>query len=144
MPIKSVKMKISKNKKNAFFSHVPRTTQPKNQVPRSKGVTCSRYFHNKKYRCFFLFLDISPNFGFAIAVVVLDSIASIEIKTIFVCNNVVPKSRETSNGHRCRQTVSFNNFLRYFKSCYTDPRNFYTQIYPDGRASRSSSSTQTQ
>ena len=40
MPIKSVKMKISKNKRILFF-HVPRITQPKNQVPRSKGVTHS-------------------------------------------------------------------------------------------------------
>ena len=79
MPIKSVKMKISKNKKNVFFlmsqgslaqilhswvkncdrqleaqtllvlykekiaflSHVPRITQPKKQVPGSKGMLCS-------------------------------------------------------------------------------------------------------
>ena len=27
--------------KNAFFSHVPRITQPKNQVPRPKSVPCS-------------------------------------------------------------------------------------------------------
>ena len=29
--------------KNAFFPHVLRTTQPKNCVPRSKGVTCSPF-----------------------------------------------------------------------------------------------------
>ena len=39
MPIKSVKMKISKKK--VFFSHVTRITQPKNQIPRSKGVLSS-------------------------------------------------------------------------------------------------------
>ena len=39
MPIKSVKMEISK--KNVFLSHVPRITQPKNQVPRSIDVLCS-------------------------------------------------------------------------------------------------------
>ena len=33
--------KISKNKKNAFLSHVPRILQSKNQVPRPKGVLCS-------------------------------------------------------------------------------------------------------
>ena len=27
--------------KKKFLSHVPRITQPKNQLPRSKGVTCS-------------------------------------------------------------------------------------------------------
>ena len=27
-------------KKNAFLTHVPRITMPKNQVPRSKTVTC--------------------------------------------------------------------------------------------------------
>ena len=37
MTIKSVKMKISKNKKN-FVSHVPRIILPKNQVPRSNDV----------------------------------------------------------------------------------------------------------
>ena len=42
MPIKSVKMKISKNKINAFVSHVSRITQSKNLVPRSKGVLCSQ------------------------------------------------------------------------------------------------------
>ena len=41
MPIKSVKMKISKNKKNVFLSHGPRITLLKNQVPRSKDVLCS-------------------------------------------------------------------------------------------------------
>ena len=40
MSIKSVKMKISKNKK-WFFSHVTRNTQPKNLVPRSKGLPCN-------------------------------------------------------------------------------------------------------
>ena len=34
-------MKISKNKKKTFFSHVPRITHSKNKVPRSKGVICS-------------------------------------------------------------------------------------------------------
>ena len=38
MSIKSVKMKISK--KN-YLSHVPRIIQPKNLVPRPKGVLCS-------------------------------------------------------------------------------------------------------
>ena len=28
-----------------FFSHVPRITQPKNLVPRSKGVPCSPFTH---------------------------------------------------------------------------------------------------
>ena len=41
IPIKSVKMKISKNKKIMFFSHVPRITQPKNQVPRSQIPVCT-------------------------------------------------------------------------------------------------------
>ena len=41
IPIKSVKIKILKNKKKQFFPHVPRITQPKNEVPMSKGVTCS-------------------------------------------------------------------------------------------------------
>ena len=41
MPIKSVKMKMLTNKKNAFLSHVPRIIQPKNQVPRPKSVPCS-------------------------------------------------------------------------------------------------------
>ena len=39
--MENVKMKISKNKKNTFFSHIPRITQPKNLVPMSKGVICS-------------------------------------------------------------------------------------------------------
>ena len=34
-------MKISKNKKMRFFPRVIRITQPKNKVPRSKGVLCS-------------------------------------------------------------------------------------------------------
>ena len=33
-------MNISKNKKG-FLSHVPRIIQPKNYVPRPKGVPCS-------------------------------------------------------------------------------------------------------
>ena len=50
MPIKSVKMKISKNKKMCFFSHVLRITQPKNCVPRSKGVTCSPFTDGQTHR----------------------------------------------------------------------------------------------
>ena len=38
MPIKSVKMKISKTRKNAFLSGVSRKTQPKNVIPSSKSV----------------------------------------------------------------------------------------------------------
>ena len=34
-------MKISKNKHMRFFSHVTKITQPKNWVPRPKGVPCS-------------------------------------------------------------------------------------------------------
>ena len=40
MPIKSVKMKISKNKKNknvVFFAHVQRIIQPKNKGRRSSS-----------------------------------------------------------------------------------------------------------
>ena len=41
MTLKMTFFKILKNKKNAFLSHVPRTLQSKNQVPRPKGVLCS-------------------------------------------------------------------------------------------------------
>ena len=41
MPIKSVKNENFEKQRNAFFSHVTRITQLKNQVPRSKAVLCS-------------------------------------------------------------------------------------------------------
>ena len=41
MPIKSVKMQNFEKQNNAFLSHIPRITQPKNQIPWSKDVLCS-------------------------------------------------------------------------------------------------------
>ena len=47
MPIKNIKIKISKNKKKVIFSHVPRITQPKNSVPKPKSVPFSPRTHRR-------------------------------------------------------------------------------------------------
>ena len=49
MPIKSVKIKLSKNKKNAFLSHVPRIIIPKNQAHNPKGMSCSPFMDGHTY-----------------------------------------------------------------------------------------------
>ena len=41
-------MNILKKRKKKYFSHVPKIIQPKNQVPRSKGVLCSPQTHRHK------------------------------------------------------------------------------------------------
>ena len=41
MPIKNVKIKIFEKQKNTFFL-MSRIIQPKNWVPKSKGIFCSR------------------------------------------------------------------------------------------------------